>query len=228
MSFKFNAALKEEKDNELDNEEKDTLFDEMEEEMRLCMEQEMGLLLEQEAMESQQGALINQDEQGNEPTYGITKSIWSEESLHNWGKIGKWGGKSSSRDPRDIVHPKEDKLPSIKNTSAWFDIHQFKGWESQDEGDNAKLPRDKTTQEINTEDGSIVSTISQESLESPSSIGSAREVVYSFAIPKTNEIRDDDIGSVALVSLGSKSAHNEQPPRRVKRQKQQRDTLIKF
>ena len=234
LSCKFNAALKDENDNELDNEKNDTLFDEMEQEMRSCMEQEMGLLLEQEVVESQRG-VINEDEQGNEPTYGITKSIWSEESLHNWGKIGN-GERTSSRDPIDMVHPKEDQLPSIKNTSAWFDIHQFKGWESPDEGET-KLSTDKPIQE----DHSIVSTASRESLESPRT-DSAGEVVQILTIPDTtdynNEIKEDDMESTALVSLGSKSlaANNnsnknkvvsiDQSLKRVKRQKQ-RNTLIK-
>jgi len=193
LSSKFNAALKEEEENneldyfktesaaeegstnELDN-DNDTLFDEMAQEMDYLIEMDEDI----KAMECQRDEpTINENEPEKptsyEPSYGITKSIWSEESLHNWEKIGHCGESTntSSRspvkesEPTDTVYPKEDELPSIKNTSAWFDIHQFRGWQTIDKWQPLERINTSNTLEINVEETSVGSNISRESLESP-------------------------------------------------------------
>ena len=124
LSFKFNAALKEEEENneldylraELDNNDNDTLFDEMAQEMDYLIEMDEDI----KAMESQRDEpTINEDELVDKPTsyeyepsYGITKSIWSEESLHNWGKIGNWG-KSTNPSSQALVQESELNRYSI-------------------------------------------------------------------------------------------------------------------
>lgn len=155
MSFKFNAALKEEENNELDylraeldNNDNDTLFDEMAQEMDyLEMDEDI------KAIESQRDQpTINEDELVDKPTsyeyepsYGITKSIWTEESLHNWGKIGNWGKSTNPSSQallkRVVQQIHTERTSGITNTS--------------------------NTREINADETSVGSNISRESLESP-------------------------------------------------------------
>ena len=264
LSFKFNAALKEEEENneldylraELDNNDNDTLFDDMAQEMDYLIETDEDI----RAMESQRDEpTINEDELVDKPTlyeyepsYGITKSIWTEESLHNWGKIGNWGKSTNPSSQAlvkesgstDTAYSKGDELPSIKNTSAWFDIHQVRGWQSIDEWQPTErtcgINNTSNTLEINAEETSVGSNISRESLESPRTEPSGEVVqILTIPIPETTEcndkIKEEDLESTALVSLGSKSlaASNksevvsiDQSLKRVKRQKQ-RNTLIK-
>ena len=118
---------------------------------------------------------------------------------------------------------------------AWFDIHQFRGWQLTERTNG--IIKTSNTQEINAEETSVSSSNISEPLESPRTEPSG-EVVQILTIPDTtecnDEIKEDDMESTTLVSLGSKSlaAKNnkvvsiDQPLKRVKRQKQ-RNTLIK-